>query len=272
MKIILLLFFPLWATAQSLPKQLTNYLHKLPPTVRVNVAFEALTEKTSFYHKADEPVPAASVIKVPIMIETMEQVKAGQFDLDKTHVLQDAEKTGGSGILQTYPDQSTLTNREVLSLMMTHSDNTATNLLIRELGMDNINQRMRSLGLTQSALNRVMMDTLAAKQGRENRVTAREMNVLLQKIYRQEIATPALCGQMIEILKGNRDQKTFRRLLPPSAIIAHKTGELTYVRGDVGIFYVARPFLLSVFVQGTTTPEAERIIGEIAQLCYNHFQ
>ncbi|MGV3560448.1 serine hydrolase [Larkinella arboricola] len=272
MKFLLFLLLPALAMAQKLPHHLKGYLQKIPDTVQVSVAVEELEGKTQFYHRADELPPAASVIKVPIMVETMEQVKTGQFDLEKIHILQDAEKTGGSGILKTYPDQSRLTNREVLTLMMTHSDNTATNILIRELGMDNINQRMRSLGLTRSQLNRVMLDTLAVKQGRENRVTAREMNALLRKIYRKEVATPALCDQMIEILKGNRDQKTFRMFLPPSAVIAHKTGELTYVRGDVGIFYVRKPFLLSVFVQGTTTEDAERIIGEIAQICYNQFQ
>lgn len=272
MKILLFLLLPALSMAQSLPEKLTTYLQNLPTPVRVNVALESLTGPTQFYHQADEAVPSASVIKVPIMVETMEQVKTGTFDLDNIHVLQDSEKTGGSGILKTYSDQSKLTNREVLTLMMTHSDNTATNILIRALGMDNINQRMQSQGLSRSRLNRVMMDTLAAKQGRENRVTAREMNALLKKIYRNEVATPALCAQMIDILKANRDQHTFRRFLPASAVIAHKTGELTYVRGDTGIFYVSQPFLLSVYVQGTTTPDAERIIGEIAQLCYHQFQ
>ncbi|GAB3897859.1 serine hydrolase [Larkinella knui] len=271
MKLLLLLLAPALATAQLLPEKLSGYLQKLPPAAHVNVAFESLTDATKFVHLPDEPVPAASVIKLPILIETMERVKAGQFDLGKIHVLQESEKTGGSGVLQTYPDQSNVTNLEVLTLMMTRSDNTATNILIRELGMENINRRMQTLGLTQSRLNRMMMDTLAAKQGRENRVSAHEMNVLLKKIYRNEVATPELCAQMIDILKRNSDQTTFRLFLPKTAVIAHKTGELAYVRGDAGIFYVAKPFLLSVFVQGTTTPEAEKIIGEIAQICYNQF-
>ncbi|RRB02627.1 serine hydrolase [Larkinella rosea] len=271
MKLLLLLLLPVLASAQLLPEKLSGYLRKLPAQARVNVAFESLTDHTTFVHLPDELVPSASVIKIPILIETMERVKAGKFDLDQIHVLQASEKTGGSGVLQTYPDQSKITNREVLTLMMTRSDNSATNILIRELGMENINQRMRTLGLTQSRLNRMMMDTLAAKQGRENRVTASEMNILLKKIYRNEVATPALCEQMIDILKRNTDQTTFRLFLPKSAVIAHKTGELSYVRGDAGIFYVTKPFLLTVFVQGTTTPEAEKIIGEIAEICYNQF-
>jgi beta-lactamase class A len=271
MKLLFLLLAPALATAQFLPEKLTGYLQKLPTAARVHIAFESLADETKFYHLADELTPSASVIKVPILIETMELVKTGQFDLNKIHILQESEKTGGSGVLMTYPDQSKVTNLEVVTLMMTRSDNSATNILIREFGMENINRRIRLLGLKQSRLNRIMMDTLAAQQGRENRVTAREMNTLLKKIYRKEVATPALCDQMLDILKRNTDTTTFRQFLPKSAIIAHKTGELSYVRGDVGIFYVAKPFLLSVFVQGTTTPEAEKIIGEIAEICYQQF-
>jgi len=259
---------------QSLSQTLTTYLQQLPSGVKVNLAVESLTDsKNAFFHVADEPVPAASVIKLPILIEAMEWVKEGKLNLDEKHTLLATEKTGGSGILGTYPAGSTLAYQDLITLMMTHSDNTATNILIQKLGMDAINRRDQSLGLKQTRLNRVMMDTLAAKQGRENYVTAREMNSLLKKIYHHEVATPVLCDQMIDILKNNRDTLTIPRLLPKTVAIAHKTGMLAYVRGDVGIVYrndgpAKGPFVLSVFVQGTTTEEAERIIGELAQLGY----
>ncbi|MGA0559855.1 serine hydrolase [Larkinella sp. VNQ87] len=272
MKFLIFLLLPALATAQHLSSALSAYLQKLPASVQVSVALESLADTVRFYHRADALVPSASVIKIPIMVEAMERVKTGGFDLDQTHVLLAAEKTGGSGILQTYPNESKLSNREVLTLMMTHSDNTATNILIRELGMEQINRRMQTLGLTQSRLNRMMMDTLAARQGRENRVTVREMNALLTKIHRHEVATPALCDQMLDILKRNEDNLTFRRFLPPSTVIAHKTGGLAYVQGDAGIFYVPKPFVLSVFVQGTDTENAQRIIGEIARICYQQLQ
>ena len=230
----------------------------------------------AFEHRADERVPSASVIKLAIMLEAMEQVKAGRLDPDEIHILIDAEKTGGDGVLKTYSHRSRIAYRELLRLMMIYSDNTATNIFINELGMDATNQRMQTIGLTKSRLNRVMMDTLAARQGRENYVTAREMNSLLGKIYRHEVATPALCVQMLDILKqprnaGPEDMLTIPRLLPKGTVVAHKTGILPYVRGDVGIVYARDPFSLSVFVEGVPTSEAERIIGEIALICYTYF-
>lgn len=256
----------------ALSDSLTAYLRRLPPSTKVSMAAKSLGNKAVAYnHRADERVPSASVIKLPIMLEAMERVKAGTFDLDAIHTLTPEEKVGGSGVLQTYPDRSQLSNRELLRLMMVRSDNTATNIFIHQLGRDQINQRIRTIGLTKSGLNRVMMDTLAAKQGRENYVSAEDMNALLEKIYRHQVATPALCDAMIATLKQNADTLCLARLLPKSISIAHKTGELTYVRGDAGIMYAKEPFLLTVFVEGVSTPEAERIIGELALICYTWF-
>jgi len=236
------------------------------------MAVKSLADSSvAFEHRADERVPSASVIKLPIMLEAMERAKAGTLDLDEIHILIDAEKTGGDGVLKTYSHRSRISYRDLVRLMMIYSDNTATNIFISELGMDAINQRMQTIGLPKSQLNRAMMDTLAARQGHENYVTAREMNTLLTKIYRHQVATPALCEQMIAILKQNEDKATIPRLLPRGTVVAHKTGVLTYVRGDAGIVFTRQPFLLSVFVEGVPTPEAEQIIGEIALICYTCF-
>ncbi|UFH55777.1 serine hydrolase [Spirosoma sp. KNUC1025] len=257
--------------AQPLADSLNAYLRRLPPDVRVSLSTKSLTNNVTFTHRADERVPSASVIKLPIMIEVMERVKAGTFRLDAIHTLNHAEKVGGSGVLQTYADQSRVSYRELLRLMMVESDNTATNIFIKLLGRDTVNQRIHTLGLAKSQLNRIMMDTLAAKQGRENYATAQEMNVLLEKIYRNQVATPKLCAEMLDILKQNKGELTIPRLLPKHVVVAHKTGTLAYVRGDAAIVYAQQPFLLSVFVEGVPTPDAERIIGELALICYTYF-
>lgn len=275
--LFLLLSMTITAPCQSLTDSLNAYLRRLPTNVRVSLSTKSLTDgNITFSHRADERVPSASVIKLAIMLEAMERVKAGTLTLESIHALVKSEKVGGSGVLQNYPDQSQMSYRELLRLMMVESDNTATNIFINLLGRDAINQRMRTIGLTKSQLNRIMMDTLAVKQGRENYVTAQEMSTLLEKIYRNQVATPELCQEMINILEQNKGELTIPRLLPKDVVIAHKTGTLAYVRGDAGIVYAKsghrpEPFLLSVFVEGVPTPEAERIIGELALICYNYF-
>ncbi len=260
-----------------LTDSLTAYLRRFspasqPPTARVSIAVESLADSSvQFRYRADERVPSASVIKLPILLEAMERAKAGTLDLNEIHILVDSEKTGGSGVLTTYSHRSRISYGDLLRLMMIYSDNTATNIFINELGMDAINARMRTIGLMRSQLNRVMMDTLAARQGRDNYVTAGEMNALLKKIDHQQVATPALCDQMLAILKQNEDTATIPKLLPRGTVVAHKTGELAYVRGDAGLIYGKHPFVLSIFVEGVPTPEAERVISELALICYRWF-
>ncbi len=258
-----------------MPDSLTAYIQRLPPTVRVSVGLESLADSSvRFYHRADERVPSASIIKLPIMVTAMTAAKEGRLDLEEIHILTDSEKVGGAGILQTYPNRSRISYTDLIRLMITISDNTATNILITDLGRETINTQMRSLGLPKSQLNRVMMDTMAVREGRENYVTAREMNQLLTKIYRHELLTPALCEQMLNNLKQNEDTLTIPKLVPrlasgKSMIVAHKTGTLTYVRGDIGIVYADRPFVLSVLVEQAGTEAAgEKIIAELALIAF----
>ncbi|WP_345270729.1 serine hydrolase [Nibrella viscosa] len=265
-------------SGQSLPSRLSTYLQKLPATARVSLAVEPLQPdsvaagQSMFAHRADVPVPSASLIKLPILVEAMEWVKAGRLDPDEIHILVDSEKAGGTGVLAAYPSRSRVSYRDLITLMITHSDNTATNVLIQEIGFEAVNQRMQALGLTHTRLNRMMMDTAAVKRGLDNYVAAGELNTLLKKLAGYELATPALCREMLEMLKRCDDQTTIPRLLPKTVAVAHKTGTLTYVRGDAGIVYARRPFVLSVLVQGTNPTDAESIIGEIALICYRFFE
>ncbi|WP_266364973.1 serine hydrolase [Tellurirhabdus rosea] len=259
------------ALGQSLHANLNRYLGTLPPAARVSLAVRSLADTTAFYQRADERLPSASLIKLPIMVEAMEAVRDGRLNPDEIYILQDSDKVGGSGVLQTYQHRSRIAYRDLITLMMTLSDNTATNILLRDLGMKAVNDRMRTLGLTQSQLNRMMMDTAAVARGVENYVTARELNGLLVQIYRGQVGTAPLCEQMLDILKRNEDTLTIPRLLPKTVAVAHKTGTLAYVRGDAGIVYARRPFVLSVLVQGLTTAEAERVIGELAAECFAVF-
>ncbi len=256
------------ASAQPRFQALSNYLATLPSTIRVSIAAEALTpgDTSTFFHHADGLMPSASLIKVAIMIEVMCRNASDQYDLDEIHILLDSEKTGGSGSLKTYPHRSRITYRELMREMIIQSDNTATNIFIDETGMDAINTRMKTLGLTQSILARKMMDTTAAQQGRDNRVTAREMNTLLKKIYRNEVATPAHCAEMLTILKACEDRLTIPAGLPAGTVVAHKTGALSHLRADAGIVYTPRPFVLTVLVQGAATDAAgEVIIAEVTR-------
>lgn len=269
---IMLLMNSLSATGQNrkLSQELQKYLDKLPATTIVRFQIESINGELYAAQNEKMQVAAASTIKIPILVELMEQVKAGQLNLDDNYSILATDKTAGSGTLSAQPDGFTMSYKELARQMMINSDNTATNIFIRKLGQKNINQRMKSLGLNGLVLNRIMLDTLAAKEGRENFVNCQELNQLLRLIVQKKVANAPLCDLMMEFLFQNTDRTTLARKLPADVKVAHKTGTLTYVRGDAGIVYGSTPFVISVFVTGTSTATAEEIIGEIAYICYQN--
>jgi len=261
-------FTSVLAQRPALEQSLSNYLAQFPPSVKVNFQVESLEGTRYASRGADERVPSASVIKIPILVEVMEQVNAQQFKLSEIYTLQNADRVGGSGSIAQQPEGKAYTYEELARQMMIASDNTATNILIRKVGREAVNQRMKSLGFHNLQLNRVMLDTAAVARGVENYVNAHEINRLLSLIYLRKVATPALCDLMVAFLLDNQDRTTLPQLLPPHVGIAHKTGTLTYIRGDAGIIFTPKPFTISVFVRGATLSDAEKIIGEIAKICY----
>ncbi|RYU95855.1 serine hydrolase [Emticicia agri] len=253
--------------------RITDYISRLPTAFKVSMSVEGMSGEEFFSYRPTVIVPSASVIKIPILMELMEKVKAKQIDLNKVYILQASDKTGGSGVIANMPDGKKFTIRELAQEMIRSSDNTATNILIREVGMEAVNQNLMRLGSTQTRLNRIMMDTMAVKQGRENYVNTLEINDLLRKIYKKEVATPALCEEMIEILKNCGDTTTIPRNLPKDVVIAHKTGGLAYVRGDAAIVYTKEPFIISIFIEGFKEEStAERIIGDLAEICWENLK
>ena len=273
MKIILTTFFLLFAmlaNAQNVEIALNQYLATLPQSTLVSIRIEDLKGKVHFAKNELKKIPAASVIKVPIMVEVMEQVAAGKINLLALHTLKAADKTADGGALNAQAAGSKISILDLVRMMISVSDNTATNILINRIGAKAVNAKMKRLGLGGLQLNRKMLDTAAVAKGFENYVTPTEINTLFRQIYHKKIATPAQCDLMMGILKSCEDSTTFRKLLPKSLVMAHKTGELSYVRSDAGIVFANVPFVMSVFVEGTTTKEAEVIIGQIAELAYRY--
>ena len=179
---------------------------------------------------------SASMIKVFILATTMEIVKDGNLSLDQPLTLNYYDKVGGAGILGGYPDGSTLSLREVLKLMITHSDNTATNMIIDLVGMDTINDYIRENGYTDTILQRKMMDMDAIYAGRENYSSVTDLGEIFLKIYNHECVGEQYDEIMLDFLKGQTDDECFPTAVPDK-VIAHKTGALAGLFDDGGIIY-----------------------------------
>src|SRR5262245_54866292 len=123
------LLLPNFAIAQSLTRRLTPLISAHEG--EVSVAVKHLTTGESFSHKPDEPMPTASLIKLPIMVEAYRQASEGKISLADPVTFQDDDKTPGSGILSThFSAGTTISLRDAIRLMIAYSDNSATNLLL----------------------------------------------------------------------------------------------------------------------------------------------
>jgi beta-lactamase class A len=152
------------------------------------------------------------------------------------------------------------------------SDNSATNVLIRRVGMENVNAMLESAGLHVTRLRRQMMDLKAASEGRENVSTPREMMTLLELIYRGKLLNKEMTADFIKILSTHKESSLLQGL-PDDAVAANKPGELEAVRNDSGIILMKnRPYILCVM---TTFLKDEKdgsaAIRKISALAYSYF-
>lgn len=235
---------------------LQTLIDSLPSPITVGIRIEKQDGTVLFSHRDEAITPSASVIKIPILAVMLEEARAGRFNLDDIGLLKKEDMVGGTGILQTHPTDTSLTWRRLAELMISVSDNSATNAIIRELGMDTINRYLADWGHQHTRLRREMMDFESQRQGRENTTTPAEMNEVLRRF--------ASDTEFIRILLLCEDDTTLPAGFPAETRFAHKTGTLTIVRGDAGILLGKSPIVISVFVSGfETLAQAEAILEQI---------
>jgi len=226
----------------------------------LGVAILDLTTGQKYFLHADEVMPTASSIKIAILAELYRQAQQGKVKLTDFYTLQQSDMVGGSGIVSVLtPGMTRLTVRDVAGLMISVSDNSATNVIIDRVGMENVNALLDSLGLTHIRLRRKMMDVKAAAEGRENVATPREMMLLLENLYREKILNKQMTEDFFNLLSVHKESYIPRNL-PEDLKVANKPGELEGVRNDSGIVFSGkRPYVISVM---TSYLRRERDGGE----------
>ena len=232
------------------------------------ISFSALDTVTNEHigKGYDLSVQAASVIKLFIMAEAFRQREAGLFDFEAPVTVLEENHLPSCGALTYMRAPLTLPWGDLVTLMIILSDNTATNMLIDRLGIENINATIDSLGFTGTRLRRKLWQPELSRKGIQNTVCAADTEKFLLKVYREELISPAASKEMLQILLNQRLNGKMPFYLHSQGIkCAHKTGEDDGITHDVGIIYAEHPVIFSFLSEKTNVPHAERVLQELAK-------
>ena len=236
----------------------------------VGVAFIDLTTGRSYAVHGDVAFPQASSIKIPIMMRVFQAQQEGALKLSDVVKFTPRDVVGGSGNLRDKiaagPVEMPLL--DVVTAMIEHSDNSATNKCIALVGMDRVNRMLDEMGFLRTRLRRVMMDAPAVAKGWENLSTPNEMASMTAQIWRGRLIDEAACREMMEILK--KVKGPMRAAVPADVEIATKTGGVPGVSCQSGVVLLRdRPFALSVM--STFNPAGKQPITDITRVVYDAF-
>lgn len=253
---LLLLFLCLsfFCRSQNAEKKLTLHLQQIIKDFHgdIGICIKNLRTGKTVTLNADTIFSTASIVKVPILVGVMEKIKKGELGYDSSFTYKDSLLYAGSDILGSFKNNERISLKNLIMLMLTTSDNTASLWLQSIAGSGTrINQLMDSLGLPNTKVN-------SRTPGREtNRInygwgqtTPREMAKLFEKIYRKEVFSSDICGRILRCLGRNYWDEEALSQIPPTIEVFSKNGAVNASRSEVLLVNAHKnPYLLSVFTQ-----------------------
>lgn len=235
----------------------------------VGIYYKDLSTGESFGIREDEPYLAASVIKLLVLLEAFKQESQGKIRFDQLIEIDNKDKLPSCGSLTYMHDGLKVTLMDLCVLMIIQSDNTATNILIKLLGMDAINSTIGELGFEITKLNRLLFDSEEQKKGKENYISLKEMGIFLEKLYNGELVSKNASMTMLDIMKKQQLNHKIPYFIPKGVKIAHKTGEDDGITNDVALVFSDKPFILCLASYGTNVQITEDYYRKAAKLCYD---
>jgi beta-lactamase class A len=219
----------------------------------------------------DKRFAAASIIKVHVLAAALKACKEGKLSLTQPVVISARDITGGSGTIKAMKLPVNLTVAQLLRGMIARSDNTAANKIISLLGFDYINQSCRELGANDTILRRSMMDFSRRRRGVENYTTAKDVVLILEKIYNGTLVNRDYSNFALSLLKEQEVNDRIPKYLPAGTVVAHKTGLEQRVVHDAGIVFSPHgDYIICVMTKDVKNyKKSKNFIALLSRLVYN---
>ena len=239
--------------------------------MEIGVQVIDLVNDTEAGYKESKRMVSASMIKILVAAAFLEKVHAKKAKINAKYTIKASDIVGGTGSLGGLGAGAEVTYKTILEKMISESDNTGTNILIDEVGMDEVNAEARKLGLTSTKLNRRMMDDEAIAAGIENYTSAADIATMLEMAYKGTLVDAKSSAIVMGALRDQKDTNGILEGLPSGTRFAHKTGALGTVRHDGGIMEGKHPYVLVVLCGGKGFNEqgAFSAMADIAKTTYS---
>jgi beta-lactamase class A len=298
----LLLLFSQIAAAQTPPpaplQRLRTNIEQIAKSVDTHwgIYIKCLDTGEEIAINADEQMDTMSVIKIPLMVEAFRQIDAGKFSLQDRYTLKAADKRPGTGVIRSLDEGASLTVKDLLTLMIIVSDNTATDLMFDKVGgtapVNALMQSYRLNSIQATGTAAVWFKALeeagsavkfhAAKKTPYGLSSPRDMGILLEKIATGEAVNKKSSDQMLDMMRG----QLYRSRIPKYVggfQVPHKTGDFVpYIANDVGLLINDRhKVVMSIFTDKQDITEGmptvlmgaaiEDAIGRIAEQVANYY-
>ncbi len=257
------------ARMAALEPELRRLANNTPGLVAITIADAQGRMPISI--NGDENLPAASVIKLAVMVEVLRQESLGRFSLDRQVELLPEDRDCGYGDVCDFAAGMTFSVRNLTRIMIANSDNTATNMLIRLVGRENINQTMIGLGLTQTRLGASIH--ASDPSIRQLRTSTNDMMRLLVMIATRRLINEQASDVMLAFLTAQRHNQLLPEPLPHGVVVAHKTGTLHDTLNDVGIVALpGSPYVICVLTTHLDDlDDGARLIRRASRATYDAF-
>ncbi len=214
-----------------------------------------LTSRHSYGLNQDEVFPAASLIKLPVILGLYQEAEAGRIDLEEEYILEAKDKKSGAGVIQYKPAGTKYTYRELAKLMCRYSDNTAFNVVRQLLGDEKIQAIIDDLGMTKTSLG-------------ENETSPSDIGLFFRKFYAQSLLTRSHRDEIIDYLTKTAYEDRIPAGLPEDIKVAHKIGNETNSFSDAGIVFGKEPFILVILSKDALEKEALEALPEITRIVW----
>ncbi len=212
-----------------------NNLIKQYPTIAPTVFVWDFETGQSVDIKANEPYPAASIIKIPVLLELFRSIEMGQANLHDSMHLTEYYRSEGSGDLQYSQAGKRLSIDHLARVMIENSDNTATNMIMSRIGgMVDVNRAIRSWGLKNTYVHNWLPDLAGT-----NYTSAKDIAIMLYNIDNADFLSLKSRESIVDYMSHVKNNRLLQAGLPSNAIIMHKTGDIGTMLGDAGIVWTA---------------------------------